>query len=91
MIHREGRSPREVEILHHLLAQHGITHYRLLDKIPEGSELPGCTYKFEILFQSGTLEVGNTCYSFWLTWENGTYALENWQEKPQPTRLKETL
>ena len=81
-------TPREAEIVQHLLAQKGITEYRVFDGVCEGSDLPGSTYLCEISWFSATVETEDGQYSFLLEYYNGNYILSRWREKKQTGRVR---
>jgi hypothetical protein len=71
---------REAEIIHQLLAERGITEYEILFVIPEGQDLPGCTYDNEIELLSGVVVTPTNAYDFWLDWIDGRYTFSVWRE-----------
>jgi hypothetical protein len=69
---------REEEIFAYLLMAKGITHYEIADYIPEGHELPGWVYLYEIISCSGLIVTQEHIYRYWLEWEGhkeGHYTL----------------
>ncbi len=71
-------TPRETEIIHHLLLQRGISDYVIVEANPEGRDLVGCAYDSEVELLCATIETPLARYSFWLDWEAGQYVLKYW-------------
>ena len=66
---------REEEVLETLLAQRGITKYRLFEVTQEGKHLPGSAFPLEIESMSGYVITPTKVYVFWLDWVEGHYTL----------------
>src|SRR5579883_75492 len=75
---------RAEDIIHTLLAKHGVGRYWLIDLTPEYVELPGSAYYQEVVAQSGILITPDHVYHFELGWEGEYYTLgnkgESWPE-----------
>lgn len=73
---RSGKlTPKEEEIIRQLLAERGITVYKVSDTESEGKTLPGSSYPGEIESISGYIVTATTVYLFWLDWEYEHYTL----------------
>lgn len=68
---------RAEDIIHTLLAKHGIGRYQLIDLTPEYVELPGSAYYQEVVAQSGIIITPDYVYHFELGWEGEYYTLGN--------------
>src|ERR1019366_308132 len=78
-------TPKEKEIIHTLLVEHGITEdYEVAPSNFEGKELPGSTYHREIMSQQGYIVTTSKAYYYWLGWYDGHYTLGHeegvWEE-----------
>jgi hypothetical protein len=67
-------TPKENEIIHELLAQQGITTYKIIVDAPEGS-LPEGPFPNDVFAMSGYIVTKTNIYYFWLGWYDGHYTL----------------
>ena|SRR5438552_18076732 len=78
-------SPKEKEIIHTLLMDHGIVgDYEISVTNFEGKELPGSTYPYEVESKEGYIVTPSKAYSFWFDWYDDHYTLGHeegtWEE-----------
>ena len=57
---------KEEAIIRQLLQQKGIDRYEIVMPTPEGKDLPGSTYDWEVEYLSGTIITSTNVYGFWL-------------------------
>ncbi len=80
-MYRGWLTPRETEIIHHLLLQRGITEYSIVEANEEGLDLPGCAYNWEVQPLCVTAEAPDARYNFWVGWKDDQYILKYWREE----------
>jgi hypothetical protein len=74
-MHDGAVTSHEAQLLHRILAQHGITHYEIVGAVEEGAILPGSTSPRDIESFSGYVVTPTNAYSFWFDWQDGSYTL----------------